>query len=46
MSKGNQIIAENICNISPDLQIIDRVQNAVTKDLSLPFYSMSALVFE
>jgi chitinase len=46
MVQGNQTIINTLFTISPDLQIIDRVRNSVSKDLSLPFYSLSALVFE
>lgn len=45
MSSGNRIIEENLLEISDNLQIVERVRNSITKDLSLPFYSMSALVF-
>ncbi|WP_243550619.1 CHAT domain-containing protein [Priestia megaterium] len=46
MTCGNQAIKDALVEIEPNLEIIDRVRNTVTKDLSLPYYSMSALVFE
>jgi CHAT domain len=46
MKCGNQAIQDALMEIEPNLEIIDRVRNTVTKDLSLPYYSMSALVFE
>lgn len=46
MNSGNQAIENALVEIAPNLEIIDRVRNTVTKDLSLPYYSMSALVFE
>ncbi|QLK09746.1 hypothetical protein BMG_6547 (plasmid) [Priestia megaterium] len=46
MKSGNQAIQDALVEIEPNLEIIDRVRNTVTKDLSLPYYSMSALVFE
>ncbi|TKH01454.1 CHAT domain-containing protein [Peribacillus simplex] len=45
MCAGNQAIEEGLLEISDSLHIVERVRNSMTKDLSLPFYSMSALVF-
>jgi hypothetical protein len=45
MCKGNRAIEEGLLEINDSLQIVERVRNSVTKDLSLPFYSMSGLVF-
>lgn len=45
MCRGNQAIEESLLEISNSLQVVERVRNSLSKDLSLPFYSMSALVF-
>jgi len=45
MCTGNQEIEEKLLEIGDSLQIVERVRNSMTKDLSLPFYSMSALVY-
>ncbi|MFC0271880.1 CHAT domain-containing protein [Metabacillus herbersteinensis] len=46
MTRGNQTIADKLSEIGDSLQLIDRVRNASSKDLSLPYYSMSAVLFE
>ncbi|WP_214701366.1 CHAT domain-containing protein [Exiguobacterium sp. s57] len=43
MSKGREEIIERLAKINSQLELIDRVYNS-SKDLSLPFHSMSAIV--
>lgn len=43
---GNSDVVNKLTEMNPDFDIIDRVRNSTSKDLSLPFYSMSAVVFE
>ncbi len=45
MCEGNGTIEEELSEINVDLQLVERIRNSVTKDLSLPFYSMSGIVF-
>lgn len=46
MRSGNKKVAEVLVEICDGQQLVDRVKNTITKDLSLPFFSMSAIVFE
>jgi hypothetical protein len=46
MRGGNDFIIDNLRGIDPNMNLTERVKNQITRDFSLPFYSMSGVVYE